>query len=77
MDARLNRRKPVRSGKSGRALTVRAGTRPVAAKSAIPHCQEKPLNVVTLCHPYPKPTQVDEENIHRRSREHSFRNSAN
>jgi hypothetical protein len=27
--------------------------------------------------PYLKPTQVDEENIHRRSREHSFRNSAN
>jgi hypothetical protein len=27
--------------------------------------------------PYHKPTQVDEENIQRRSREHSFRNSAN
>ena len=26
--------------------------------------------------PYPKPTQVDEVNIHRRSRERSFRNSA-
>src|SRR5436305_14224544 len=26
---------------------------------------------------YLKPTQVDEENIQRRSREHSFRNSAN
>src|SRR6185437_9563750 len=75
---RLNRRKPAAPGKSGAASqTVRTGTRPVATKSVISHCQEKLLNVATVSQPYPKPTQVDEENIHRRSREHSFRNSAN
>ena len=71
-----DRRKPVRPGKSGRALTVRAGTRPYGHKVrefTLPRKASKE----NLEKPYHKPTQVDEENIQRRSREHSFRNSAN
>src|SRR3989304_8053009 len=58
-----------------RVLTVKPVTRPQGHKVA----EFKPpgkSSKESPPHPYRKPTQVDEENIHRRSREHSFRNSA-
>ena len=39
-----------------------------------PHCQEKPL--LSYIYPYRKPTQVDEEKIHRPTGEVLLRNSA-
>ena len=44
------------------------------AKPLCPHCQEKPL--LRMCHPYRKPTQVDEERILRPAGEALLRNSA-
>ena len=76
MDVRLNRRKPVRAGKSARAFNGEDGDQASGHKvrdSTLPRKTSKQM----LRRPYPKPTQVDEENIQRRSREHSFRNSAN
>ena len=44
------------------------------AKFLNPHCQEKPL--LRYTYPYRKPTQVDEEKIHRPTGEVLLRNSA-
>ena len=46
----------------------------IVGKLLNPHCREKPL----LCYSYPyrKPTQVDEEKIHRPTGEVLLRNSA-
>ena len=64
-------------GKSARdVITETQSSTPYGGKLLIPRCQEKPLRR-TVREPYLKPTQVDEENIQRRSRERSFRNSAN
>jgi hypothetical protein len=77
MDVPLMRRKRVRLGKSGRASqTVRARTRAYAHKVREATPPRKAAKE-SCRKPYLKPTQVDEESIHRRSREHSFRNSAN
>ena len=48
--------------------------RKIVGKFPNPHCREKPL----LCdtYPYRKPTQVDEEKIHRPTGEVLLRNSA-
>ncbi len=52
----------------------RDGERRIVAKPPNPSCREKPL----LLYPYPyrKPTQVDEEKIHRPTGEALLRNSA-
>ena len=76
MDYPICRHKRDPTGKSVGSLTVKPVTRPQGHKVA----DSKPpgkSSKESLPHPYRKPTQVDEENIHRRSREHSFRNSAN
>jgi hypothetical protein len=76
MDIPICQHKRGLAGKSTRPLTVKLVTRPLGHKVAdsMPpgkSPKESPPQ------PYRKPTQVDEESIHRRSREHSFRNSAN
>ena len=48
--------------------------RRIVAKFLNPHCREKPL--LRYTHPYRKPTQVDEEKIHRPTGEVLLRNSA-
>ena len=76
MDVPICRRKRDLVGKSAGSLTVKLVTRPQGHKvvdSKPPGKSPKE----SLAHPYRKPTQVDEDNIQRRSREHSFRNSAN
>ncbi len=50
------------------------GERRKVAKPVNPYCQEKPLLLLT--YPYRKPTQVDEEKIHRPTGEALLRNSA-
>ena len=65
--------KPDRAGKSTRSLTVRQGPRPHGRKVLDSTLPGKSSKESTRC-PYHKPTQVDEVNIHRRSREHSLRN---
>ena len=59
-----------------RVLTVKPVTRPQGHKVADIKPPGK-TSKESRSHPYRKPTQVDEESIQRRSREHSFRNSAN
>ena len=53
--------------------TVRLGTRPLGHKVSDFTLPGKASKESSRC-PYHKPTQVDEVNIHRRSREHSLRN---
>ena len=69
--------KPVSLGKSGEALTVRrkgvVRMGEIRAEFTLPRKTSKE----NRREPYLKPTQVDEENIQRRSGERSFRNSAN
>ena len=63
-------------GKSVRSLTVRYYTVPYGAYDAdftLPRKTSKEKD----WEPYHKPTQVDEDNIQRRSSESSLRNSAN
>ena len=73
---RFDVRKLVSAGKSAETLTVRH--RAVASRRegddlTLPRKTSKE----NTGKPYLKPTQVDEENIQRRSSEGSFRNSAN
>ena len=56
-----------------RVLTVRVVTRSHDHKVPDFTLPGKPPKESSRC-PYHKPTQVDEVNIHRRSREHSLRN---
>ncbi len=53
--------------------TVRVVTRPYGRKVSDFTLPGKTSKESSRC-PYHKPTQVDEVNIHRRSREHSLRN---
>ena len=76
MDVLICRHKRALAGKSTRALTVKPVTRPQGHKVADSRPPGK-SSKESPAQPYRKPTQVDEESIHRRSREHSFRNSAN
>ncbi len=76
MDVPMGLRKPDPAGKSAGSLTVRQVPRPHGHKVLESTLPGKPPKESAGC-PYPKPTQVDEENIHRRSRERSLRNSAN
>ena len=64
------------AGKSTGSLTMKLVTKPQGCKVADAKPPGK-SSKESLSQPYRKPTQVDEESIHRRSREHSFRNSAN
>ena len=66
-------RKPDPAGKSAGSLTVRLGTRPLGRKVSDFTLSGKTSKESSRC-PYHKPTQVDEVNIHRRSRERSLRN---
>ena len=66
-------RKPVPVGKSAGALTVRLVTRPFGRKVPDFTLPGKTSKESSRC-PYHKPTQVDEVNIHRRSRERLLRN---
>jgi hypothetical protein len=65
--------KPVSIGKSVETLTVRLDTRPLGRKVPDFTLPGKTSKESTRC-PYHKPTQVDEVNIHRRSRERLLRN---
>ncbi len=65
--------KPVLAGKSARALTVRLDARPYGRKVPDFTLPGKTSKESARC-PYHKPTQVDEVNIHRRSRERLLRN---
>ena len=69
----VSQRKPVPVGKSAGALTVRLGTRPLGRKVPDFTLPGKTSKESSRC-PYHKPTQVDEVNIHRRSRERLLRN---
>ena len=76
MDVPICQHKWDPAGKSTGSLTMKLVTRPQGRKVA----NSKPPGKSpkeSPAQPYHKPTQVDEENIQRRSREHSFRNSAN
>ena len=69
----IDARKPDLIGKSVRSLTVRRKAKAYcrnAAEFTLPRKTSKE----NAWEPYLKPTQVDEENIHRRSSESSFRN---
>ena len=73
MEITVDARKPVLAGKSARAFNGEAQSIPVwgnAADFTLPRKTSKENGG----EPYLKPTQVDEENIHRRSSEGSFRN---
>jgi hypothetical protein len=65
--------KPDLVGKSARSLTVRVVARSYDRKVSDFTLPGKSPKESSRC-PYHKPTQVDEVNIHRRSREHSLRN---
>jgi hypothetical protein len=65
--------KPVPIGKSVGALTVSLVTWPYGRQVSDFTLSGKTSKESTRC-PYPKPTQVDKVNIHRRSRERSLRN---
>ena len=76
MDIPICQHKRDSAGKSTESLTVKLVTMSQDYKVV----DSKPpgkASKESSAHPYRKPTQVDEENIQRRSREHSFRNSAN
>ena len=73
MDYPMGRCKPDLAGKSARSLTVRPVPRPHGRKVPEFTLPGKTSKEFARC-PYYKPTQVDEENIHRRTRERSLRN---
>jgi len=73
MDVPMGMCKPDPAGKSTGSLTVRHEPRPHGRKVpdfTLPGKTSKEFGR----RPYHKPTQVDEVNIHRRSRERSLRN---
>ena len=73
MDVPMGLCKPDPAGKSTGSLTVRQDPRPHGRKVldfTLPGKTSKEFDR----RPYHKPTQVDKDNIHRRSREHSLRN---
>ena len=65
--------KPDPAGKSAGSLTVRVVTRSYDRKVSDFTLSGKSSKESTRC-PYHKPTQVDEVNIHKRSRERLLRN---
>ncbi len=65
--------KPDPGGKSAGSLTVRLDTWPYGREVSDFTLPGKPSKESARC-PYHKPTQVDEVNIHRRSRERLLRN---
>jgi hypothetical protein len=73
MDVPIGHCKPDPVGKSAGSLTVRMVTRSYDRKVSDFTLPGKSSKESTRC-PYHKPTQVDEVNIHRRSRERSLRN---
>ena len=73
MDVPIGHCKPDLRGKSRRSLTVRVVTRSYDRKVSNFTLSGKSPKESSRC-PYHKPTQVDEVNIHRRSRERSLRN---
>ena len=73
MDVPICRHKRDPVGKSAGSLTVKPVTRPQGHK-VVEFMPPGKSPKESLAQPYRKPTQVDEENIQRRSREHSFRN---
>ena len=62
------------AGKTTTATAKCYTERRIVAKLVNPYCREKPLLLYT--YPYRKPTQVDEEKIHRPTGEALLRNSA-
>ena len=76
MDVPIGQHKWGSAGKSTEPLTMKLVTRPQGHKVADSTPPGK-TSKESLMYPYRKPTQVDEDNIQRRSREYSFRNSAN
>ena len=73
MDVPIGHCKPDLGGKSPGSLTVRVVTRSYDRKVSYFTLPGKSPKESSRC-PYHKPTQVDEVNIHRRSRERSLRN---
>ena len=73
MDVPIGHYKPDPVGKSAESLTVKMVTRSYDRKVSDFTLPGKSSKESTRC-PYHKPTQVDEVNIHRRSRERSLRN---
>ena len=73
MDVPIRRCKPDPAGKSTGSSTVRPATRSHDRKVLDFTLPGKPPKEFVR-RPYHKPTQVDKDNIHRRSREHSLRN---
>ena len=73
MDVPIGHCKPDSGGKSPGHSTVRVVTRSYDRKVSDFTLPGKSPKESTRC-PYHKPTQVDEVNIHRRSRERSLRN---
>ena len=73
MDVPMARCKPDPVGKSAGSLTVKMVTRSYDRKVSDFTLPGKSPKELSRC-PYHKPTQVDEVNIHRRSRERSLRN---
>jgi len=73
MDVPIGHYKPDPAGKSVGSLTVKVVTRSYDRKVSDFTLPGKTSKESTRC-PYHKPTQVDEVNIHRRSRERSLRN---
>jgi hypothetical protein len=73
MEVVVDQCKPDPAGKSVGALTVRLVTWPYGRQVSDFTLSGKTSKESTRC-PYPKPTQVDKVNIHRRSRERSLRN---
>ena len=76
MDVPICRHKRDLIGKSVGSLTVKPVTRPKGHK-VVDFKPPGKSSKESLTHPYRKPTQVDEENIQRRSSEGLLRNSAN
>ncbi len=65
----------VEEGRQNHLLMMKYdGDRKTVGKFPNPHCREKPL--LRHTYPYRKPTQVDEEKIHRPTGEVLLRNSA-
>ena len=73
MDVPIGHYKPDPKGKSVGSLTVKMVTRSYDRKVSDFTLPGKSYKESTRC-PYHKPTQVDKDNLHRRSREHSLRN---
>ena len=73
MDVVVGECKPDPAGKSVGSLTVRFDTWPYGRQVSDFTLPGKTSKELARC-PYHKPTQVDEVNIHRRSRERSLRN---